>query len=64
MDFKKLELVRIQAFVCEENIASKNILEKFNFKEEGYLRNFECHNVTGECMDMYVYALLNTEFKN
>ena len=64
LGFKKLGLVRIQAFVCEENIASKNILEKFNFKKEGYLRNFECHNVTGECMDMYVYALLNTEFEN
>lgn len=60
--FKKLRLVRIQAFVCEENIASRNLLKKFNFKEEGYLRKFECHSVTGECKDMYIYGLLNTEF--
>ncbi|WP_032121221.1 GNAT family N-acetyltransferase [Clostridium amazonitimonense] len=62
LGFNQLGLVRIQAFVCGENIASKEILKKFNFKEEGYLRQFECHSVTGECKDMYVYALLNTEF--
>lgn len=62
LGFKKLDLVRIQAFVCDENIASKEILKKFNFKEEGCLRQFECHNVTGKCKDMYVYGLLNTEF--
>lgn len=62
LGFNKLGLVRVQAFVCEENIASKEILKKFNFKEEGYLRQFECHSVTGKCKDMYVYGLLNTEF--
>ncbi|WP_055668681.1 GNAT family N-acetyltransferase [Desnuesiella massiliensis] len=62
LGFKKLGLVRIQAFVCEENIASKDLLKKFNFKEEGYLRKFECHSVTGKCKDMYVYGVLNTEF--
>ena len=60
--FNQLGLVRIQAFVCEENIASRNLLKKFNFKEEGYLRKFECHAVTRECKDMYIYGLLNTEF--
>ena len=60
--FKKLGLGRIQAFVCEENIASRGLLKKLNFKEEGYLRKFECHTVTGECKDMYIYGLLNTEF--
>lgn len=63
LGFEQLGLVRIQAFVCEENIASKEMLKKFNFREEGYLRHFECHNVTGECKDMYIYGLLNTEFK-
>ena len=62
LGFNKLGLVRVQAFVCEENIASKDLLKKFNFKEEGYLRKFECHSVTGKCKDMYVYGLLNTEF--
>lgn len=63
LGFERLGLTRIQAFVCEENIASKEILKKFDFKEEGYLRQFECHNVTEECKDMYVYGLINTEFK-
>lgn len=62
LGFNKLDLVRVQAFVCEENIASKDILKKFNFREEGHLRQFECHSVTGKCKDMYVYGLLNTEF--
>lgn len=61
--FNQLGLVRIQAFVGEENIASKEMLKKFKFKEEGYLRQFECHSVTGECKDMWVYGLLHTEFK-
>jgi len=60
--FNQLDLVRIQAIVTEENIASKQLLSKFNFKEEGCLRQFECHSVTGECKDMLIYSLLNTEF--
>ncbi|QVK17027.1 GNAT family N-acetyltransferase [Mycoplasmatota bacterium] len=64
LGFKQLGLVRIQAFVCEENTASKELLKKFNFKEEGYLRKYECHYVTGECKDMYVYGLVNTDFKS
>ncbi|MFB7159286.1 GNAT family N-acetyltransferase [Lysinibacillus sp. NPDC056232] len=60
--FNQLGLVRIQAIVSEENIASKQLLSKFNFKEEGCLRQFECHSVTGECKDMLIYSLLNTEF--
>ncbi len=63
LGFNQLGLVRIQAFVCEENTASREILKKFNFKEEGYLRQFECHYVTGECKDMYIYGLLKTDFE-
>ena len=33
LGFKELGLVRIQAFVCAENIGSKEILNKFKFKE-------------------------------
>jgi ribosomal-protein-alanine N-acetyltransferase len=64
LGFYKLGLVRIQALVCEENIASKQLLKKFKFKEEGYLRQYECHYVTGECKDMYIYSLLKNEFEN
>lgn len=60
--FNQLGLVRIQAFVTEENITSKKLLAKFNFKGEGCLRQFEYHSVTGECKDMLCYGLLHTEF--
>ncbi len=60
--FNQLGLVRIQATVAEENIASRTLLAKFNFKEEGFLRQYECHSVTGECRDMFIYSLLNSEF--
>ncbi|KAB0443880.1 GNAT family N-acetyltransferase [Lysinibacillus fusiformis] len=56
--FNQLGLVRIQAIVAEENIASRKLLTKFNFKEEGYLRQYECHSVTGECRDMLIFSLL------
>jgi [ribosomal protein S5]-alanine N-acetyltransferase len=62
LGFKQLGLTRIQAFVSDENIASKDMLKKFNFKEEGFLRQFESHNVTDEIRDMYIYGLLSTEF--
>ncbi|GGE63534.1 GNAT family N-acetyltransferase [Priestia taiwanensis] len=63
LGFNQLGLTRIQAFVTGENIASKEMLEKFNFKEEGFLRKFETHNVTDEIRDMFIYGLLNIEFK-
>lgn len=62
LGFTMLGLNRIQAFVCEENIGSKQLLDKFNFQKEGYLRQYECHSVTGECKDMYLYALLKEDF--
>lgn len=61
--FNQLGLVRIQATVTDENIASKKLLTKFNFKEEGNLKQYECHSVTGECKDMLIYGLLHTEFQ-
>jgi [ribosomal protein S5]-alanine N-acetyltransferase len=63
LGFNKLGLVRIQAFVSEENIASKEMLKKFNFKAEGYLRKYECHNVTNEYKDMWIYSLIDTDFE-
>jgi ribosomal-protein-alanine N-acetyltransferase len=64
LGFKQLKLTRIQAFVCEENIASKYLLKKFNFQEEGYLRLYEYHEVNRECKDMYIYAILKNEFSH
>lgn len=62
LGFHKLGFVRIQAFVSPQNVASKQLLIKFGFIEEGYLRQYECHSVTGECKDMYIYSLLKNEF--
>lgn len=64
LGFKQLKLTRIQAFVCEENIASKYLLKKFNFQEEGYLRQYECHQASGECKDMYIFAVLKNEISH
>lgn len=60
--FNQLGLVRIQAIVTDENIASKKLLTKIYFKKEGCLRQYEYHGVTGECKDMLIYGLLQTEF--
>ncbi|HEY8365078.1 MAG TPA: GNAT family protein [Haloplasmataceae bacterium] len=62
LGFNQLGLTRIQAFTCQENIPSRNLLKKFHFREEGYLRQYECHTVSGICKDMYIYALLKEDF--
>ncbi|MBM7837328.1 ribosomal-protein-alanine N-acetyltransferase [Alkalihalobacillus xiaoxiensis] len=58
LGFQQLHLQRIQAFVAEENVASRQLFNSFNFKEEGLLRQYETHSVTGECNDMLVYSLI------
>lgn len=58
MAFESLDIRRIQAFVSPENKSSIKILEKFDFKEEGLLRQYEYHSVTGEAKDMIIFALL------
>jgi ribosomal-protein-alanine N-acetyltransferase len=62
LGFNQLEMVRIQAFVNSDNVPSKGLLKKFNFKEEGLLRQYECHCVTGKCTDMFIYGLINPKF--
>lgn len=62
LGFNRLGLTRIQAFVREENIASTLLLKKSGFQQEGCLRQYECHSVSGECKDMYLYSLLDEEF--
>ena len=62
LGFKQLKPNRIQAFVCKQSIASEHLLKKFNFQEEVYLLQYECHEVSGECRDMYIYDVLKNEF--
>ncbi len=62
LGFGTLAFTRIQAFVREENTASRRLLEKKGFVREGLARQYECHHVTGVCHDMYMYALLAEDF--
>lgn len=62
--FDKIGLIRIQAFVNTLNIASKTLLKKVGFKEEGSLRKFEYHSIEKVCNDMSIFALLNNDYNN
>lgn len=54
--FRSTDLVRIHAQVFSPNAASRHVLQKCGYQEEGILRNAIVKN--GELMDMYVYARL------
>lgn len=57
--FNELGLHRIQAFIDDENIPSKKILQHYGFTFEGVLREDYCVNGVHE--DSYCYALLKKE---
>ncbi|KAG8370226.1 hypothetical protein BUALT_Bualt14G0095000 [Buddleja alternifolia] len=52
-------LVRLEAFVEDENIGSQRVLEKVGFKKEGFLRKYGFNK--GEIRDMFVYSFLKTD---
>lgn len=60
--FDQLGLHRIEADVDPRNTASIALLEKFGFKEEGYLR--ERYHINGEIQDAVLYGLLKKEFSS
>lgn len=60
--FHELQLHRIEALIADENTASKKILERFNFKKEGTMR--EDYLVDGKNEDSECYSLLKWEFVN
>ena len=57
--FKNLKINRIQAFTLNNNISSRNLLEKMNFKNEGVLR--EAMKINNVWEDHILYALLNSD---
>ena len=57
--FKNLKINRIQAFTLNDNISSRNLLEKLNFKKEGVLR--EAMKINNVWEDHILYALLNSD---
>ncbi len=58
--FNELNLHRIQALVADNNIASKRLLQHFNFKLEGVSREDYC--VNGKNEDSISYSLLKSEW--
>ena len=54
--FSDLQLNRIEAATLENNIASKNLLNKIGFKKEGKLRRYL--KINGEWQDHILYSLL------
>lgn len=55
---RELDLKRIQSIVFKDNEASKKLLSKLNFYEEGLLKKYSYHVVSGECIDSYIYAFV------
>lgn len=58
--FTHLDLMRMQALIEPENIASRKLFEKLGFLQEGLLRKYERTN--GLFDDVYMYALLKDEY--
>jgi RimJ/RimL family protein N-acetyltransferase len=59
--FLSKDIVRIQAYTDQMNVASQKILEKVGFKKEGIIR--KCFFVKGEWRDPYLYSILREEWK-
>jgi ribosomal-protein-alanine N-acetyltransferase len=59
LGFSKLQCIRIQAFARAENTASRHLLVKKGFVEEGFLRQYETH-ISGHCSDMYIYGRIES----
>ena len=54
--FDTTDLVRIEAIVFSDNIASAKTLEKAGFQQEGYLRKYVFKK--GEMKDVFIYSRL------
>ena len=59
--FRRLELHRVQAAVRPDNRASRRVLEKAGFREEGLARSYL--RVGGEWRDHVLYARTATEIE-
>ena len=54
-----MKLNRIQAIVCEENIASIKLLERNGFLKEGLLRENIFNFIDNKFEDTFVYGKIN-----
>lgn len=57
--FRTLDLHRVEAACLTENLASRRLLEKSGFQEEGMARRYLC--IAGEWQDHIIYALLESD---
>jgi Acetyltransferases, including N-acetylases of ribosomal proteins len=57
--FNILKLHRLEAACVPENIASKSVLKKVGFKEEGYARKYL--QINGEWRDHNLFAVLSSD---
>ncbi|KAK2998740.1 hypothetical protein RJ639_010613 [Escallonia herrerae] len=53
------DVVRLQAFVYVDNLASQRVLEKIGFMKEGLLRKYAY--IKGNIRDLLVYSILSTD---
>jgi [ribosomal protein S5]-alanine N-acetyltransferase len=61
--FYQLGLHRIQSFVDPENIASIELIEKLDFKNEGYLRQYQYHYDEKEFRNIFIFSLIKKDFE-
>jgi ribosomal-protein-alanine N-acetyltransferase len=59
--FDRLGLHRIEAACLPANVPSRSLLEKLNFREEGYAKRYLC--IDGRWQDHVLYALLVEEWQ-
>jgi [ribosomal protein S5]-alanine N-acetyltransferase len=59
--FERLQFNRIEAMVMLDNIASKKLLEKLAFREEGILREYNFWK--GKFHDLRMFSLLKKDLK-
>lgn len=60
--FDQLRAHRVVAFCHAENTASVKVMKKIRMKQEGHLRQTRWFN--GSWADEYVYALVESDFRN
>jgi ribosomal-protein-alanine N-acetyltransferase len=58
--FEQMNLNRIEACTGPENVASIKILQKFGFKQEGYLRQH--YYGKDQIYDSLIFSLLKAEY--
>jgi ribosomal-protein-alanine N-acetyltransferase len=60
--FDRLGLHRIEAACLPHNTASRGLLQRVGFREEGYARQYL--RINGSWQDHVLYSLLRTDIRN